>query len=93
MGPSAERREEREPADDHDHADSSPANRGVCVGNVPAGGGHLVACGPAIPAIASTGMISRKRPTSIAMPNVVLIQSVFGGDAGERGAVVVRAPT
>ena len=47
-----------------------PANNGVCVGNVPADAGTV--CLRAIePAMPRTGMIRKKRPTSMARPSVV----------------------
>src|SRR3954452_23506817 len=55
---------------------SKPANRPVFVGNVPADGG-TVCLRPSDPAMARTGTISKNRPTSIAMPPVVLYQLVL----------------
>ena len=54
----------------------SVVNSGVVTGNVPSDGGtkFLLA---RFPAIANIGMIMKNRPTSIAMPIVVLYQSVF----------------
>src|SRR5437867_13005789 len=50
---------------------SNPTNKGVPVGNVPADTG--TAClRPSDPAIASTGIISRYRPTSMHSPPTVL---------------------
>ena len=55
---------------------SRPANSGVPVGKVPAetGTGCLR---PSDPAMASTGTMRKKRPTSMQTPSVVLNQSVL----------------
>ena len=74
--PEAQHREERQRADDEDHADEQAAKSGVRHGNVPSDGGTTF-LRRKVPAIASIGMIIRKRPTSIATPSVVLYQSVF----------------
>ncbi len=55
---------------------SRPAKSGVPVGNVPADTG--TAClRPSEPAMASTGTIRKKRPTSMQRPSVVLNQLVL----------------
>src|SRR5262245_17055122 len=55
---------------------SSTVNSGVSVGNVPADGG--AGCLRAKePAMARAGTMSRKRPTSMQSPRVVLYQSVL----------------
>src|SRR5262249_29860388 len=53
-----------------------PENRPVFVGNVPADGG-TVCLRTSAPASASTGTMSKKRPTSIEIAPVVLNQSVL----------------
>ena len=55
---------------------SSAVKSGVVTGNVPSDGG-TVFLRARFPAIASIGMIMKNRPTNIAMPIVVLYQSVF----------------
>jgi len=55
---------------------SSAVNSGVVTGNVPGDGGMRLPR-PRCPAIASIGMIMKKRPTSIAKPIVTLYQCVF----------------
>ena len=49
---------------------SSPANSGVPVGKVPAEAGTRC-LRPSEPAMASTGIMRKNRPTSIARPSVV----------------------
>src|ERR1039458_9857910 len=56
---------------------SSTVNSGVVTGNVPSDGGTYFFCAR-LPAIASMGMIIRKRPISMVKPMVVLYQSVLG---------------
>ena len=55
---------------------SNVVNNGVVTGNVPSDGGTIF-LRARLPAIASIGMIIMKRPTSIAIPIVVLYQNVF----------------
>ena len=55
---------------------SRPANSGVPVGNVPEVAGAFC-LRTSDPAMASTGMIRKKRPISIERPSVVLYQSVL----------------
>ncbi len=55
---------------------SKVVNSGVVTGNVPNDGGTIF-FRARLPAIASMGMIMKKRPISIVMPIVVLYQSVF----------------
>ena len=55
---------------------SSVEKSGVVTGNVPRDGGTVFLLAR-FPAIASIGMIMKKRPTNIAMPIVVLYQSVL----------------
>src|SRR5262245_7019443 len=55
---------------------SSAENNGVVTGNVPGDGGTRF-LRPRLPAIASIGMIMKKRPINIAKPMVVLYQLVF----------------
>src|SRR5262249_53945589 len=55
---------------------SRPAKSGVVTGNVPGDGGTRF-LRPRLPATASIGVITKKRPMSIAKPRVVLYQGVF----------------
>src|SRR5438309_11535238 len=55
---------------------SSAENSGVVTGNVPGDGGTRF-LRPRLPAIASIGMIMKKRPMSVASPIVTLYQCVF----------------
>jgi hypothetical protein len=55
---------------------SRVVNSGVVTGNVPKEGG-TVFLRARFPAIASTGMMTKKRPTRVANPMVVLYQGVF----------------
>src|SRR6267378_3051254 len=55
---------------------SNAVNSGVAVGNVPADAGTAF-LRPSEPAIASAGIIRKKRPTSIATAPVVLYQRVL----------------
>ena len=51
-------------------------NSGVVTGNVPSDGGTYFFCAR-LPAIASIGMIIRKRPISMVKPPAMLYQGVF----------------
>ena len=62
-----QRREEGEAADDQDDADQQADEQPPVVGKVPADGGTIFLAASE-PAIAITGTIIRKRPTSMAMP-------------------------
>src|SRR2546421_864331 len=75
MGPSASAGKNVRPATINVTPITRPLNSGVCVGNVPAvtGTAFLRAIDPAM---ASTGMMRKKRPTSIASPIVVSYQCV-----------------
>src|SRR5262249_27825974 len=55
---------------------NNPVNNGVVTGNVPSDGGTLF-LRTRLPAIASVGMIMKKRPNNILIPSVELYQSVF----------------
>ena len=66
-----ERREESEPADDQDHADEQ-ADEQAAIGREGADDAGTVFLAASEPAIAIAGMITKKRPTSIAMPPVRL---------------------
>ena len=69
---------------------SSAANSGVVTGNVPGDGGTRF-LRPRLPAIASIGMIMKKRPISIATPIVDVVPVRVRGQAAERRAVVAGA--
>ena len=66
---------------------SSVVNSGVVTGNVPSDSG-IRFLRLRLPAIASGGMIMKKRPKSIVRPSVVLYAEGIDADAAERGAVV-----
>ena len=55
---------------------SKNVNSGVVTGNVPSDGGTYFFCAR-LPAMASMGMIMKKRPTSMVMPIVVSYQGVL----------------
>ncbi len=55
---------------------SSNVNSGVVTGNVPTDGGTYFFCAR-LPAIASIGIIMKKRPISVVMPVAVSYQSVL----------------
>ena len=60
-----------EAADDEDHADEQADEQAASVGNVPGRGRHVFLAASE-PAMASAGMIMKKRPISIATRQVVL---------------------
>src|SRR5579863_6661715 len=55
----------------------SSENNGVVTGNVPSDGGTYFFCAR-FPAMASIGMIMKKRPTRVVMPVAVSYQVVLG---------------
>ena len=68
MGPSESTGKYVSPTRIRTTENSNPANKGPCVGNVPAEGGDgCLRADP--PAIASTGTMSTNRPTRIANAN------------------------
>ena len=71
-GPRDKRGEKGQAADDHDDADQKQRQTGGrSVGSVPAERG-TICLAASDPAIASTGTITKKRPTNIASANVRL---------------------
>ena len=66
-------REKCKRAHDHNHTYQQRRKSGVVTGKVPSDGG-TVFLRARFPAIASIGIIMKKRPTSIVMPIVVLYQ-------------------
>ena len=69
---------------------SSAENSGVVTGNVPGDGGTRF-LRPRLPAIASIGMIMKKRPISIATPMRDVVPVRVGVQPAERRAVVAGA--
>ena len=72
-----ERREERQRADDHDRADQQPDEQRAVRRERAAGRPGLFFLAARLPATASSGMMNRKRPISIARPSVRLYQGVL----------------